>query len=89
MKTVRYLAIAAVLGVLSVSVAAAQNYQPTEYLQLVRVHVKQGMNAQFEDFIKKLAEGADKINAPQQWIGGEVLAGGRGNTYLFGILFDE
>ena len=77
------------LGVLSVSVAAAQNYQPTEYLQLVRVHVKQGMNAQFEDFIKKLAEGADKINAPQQWIGGEVLAGGRGNTYLFGILFDE
>ena len=43
---------------------------------------------QFEDFIKKLAEGADKINAPQGWIGGEVIAGGRGNTYLFGVLFD-
>lgn len=77
------------VGVLTVSLAAAQNYQPTEYLQLVRVDVKSGASAQFEDYIKKLNEGADKINAPQQWVGTEVMLGARGNTYVFGIQFDK
>ena len=89
MKTARYIVVVASVILLSVSVAAAQSYEPQQYLQLVRVHVKPGANVQFEDYIKKLAEGAEKIGAPQQWIGNQVVLGGRGNTYIFALLYDK
>lgn len=89
MKAAQTLFIAVAVGVLSVSLATAQTYKPTEYLQLVRVHVKPGMTPQFEEYIKKLAEGADEAGAPQQWLGGQVTTGGQGSTYLFALLFDK
>lgn len=87
MKTPRLLAVIAAVFLLAATVTTAQNYQPSEYLELVRVHVKPGANAQFEDYIKKLIEAADKTNAGQSWLGGEVMLGGESNTYIFGLNF--
>ena len=39
MKIARTLVLIAGVSILSASLAAAQTYKPTEYLQLVRVHV--------------------------------------------------
>lgn len=89
MKSARILAVAAGVCLVASSLAHAENYQPSQYLELVRVHVKPGATAQFEEYIKKLAEAANKVNAPQHWVGGSVFLGAEGNTYVFGIQFQK
>jgi RNase P/RNase MRP subunit POP5 len=67
--------------------AAAQ--PPAQHLQLYRINVKSGSQAQFADYLTKVKEAADKTNAPQSWIVAQGVLGTSGTDYFVAISFDK
>jgi hypothetical protein len=72
-------------GVLSLGVALASGVfaqnAPARYLQLVEINVKAGSEAQFETYVKKIREAADKIGTPQGWTFAQPVVGASNPTY--------
>lgn len=59
----------------------AQPSAPTQYLQLVEINVKAGAEAQFESYVLKVREAADKVGATQRWTFAQPVIGASGPTY--------
>ncbi len=66
----------------------AQN-SPGQFLTVYSFTVYSGAGVQFEEYIKKIKEGAEKVGAPQTWRTFQIAFGGPGNTYLIGLQFDK
>jgi hypothetical protein len=73
------------------SPAATQNQpaQPAEFVQVITVTVKSGATTEYEDFVKKITAGANKIGAPQRWFFSQVSLGGPGRTYTVVLPFNK
>ena len=88
MKSAKPLFMTLFLALALTANAAAQS-MPGDYLMMYTIKVRPGANAQFEDYLKKIQEGADKTNAPQMWGAGQITAGGPGSTYMIGLQMNK
>ena len=86
MRRIRIVAIVAVSLFVCASVGVAQD-GPAGFLYVVQADVKPGMAGQYEDFIKKVQEGA--TGAPETVLVYQRALGGSINTYLVAIPFNE
>ena len=76
------------LAVACSSGAMAQN-APGEFLVIYNIQVEPGANAQFEEYIKKIKEAAEKTGATLYWGASQLTYGGPGNSYAIGLQFDK
>ena len=60
-----------------------------QFQQLVEFRVKSGQELAFENYVKKIKEGADKIGSPTRWSTFLVAVGKDGPTYRVGLLFEK
>lgn len=83
----------AALGVLLIGVAfagsALAQITPARHLQLVEINVKSGSEGQFETYVKKVREAADKVGAPQGWTFAQPVVGASGPTYYVILQYDK
>jgi hypothetical protein len=91
MKRLSALALCLQLGVGLASPAATQTSpaQPTEFIQVITATVRAGAVTEYEDFIKKITAGANKIGAPQRWFVSHVSIGGPSLTYSIVLPFSK
>ncbi len=88
MRVSKSILVALVLVVACTTAAMAQN-APGEFLVIYNIQVRSGANVQFEEYIKKVKEAADKTGAPQHWSASQLTFGGPGNNYAIGLRFDK
>jgi hypothetical protein len=67
----------------------AQARMPEKHIQMYEIQLKAGANAQFEAYIKKIIEAANKINAPQGWFTAQTELGANGTSYFIFLGFDK
>ena len=63
--------------------------QPAAYVQVTTITVKPSGVSDFEDYVKKIVAGANKIGAPQRVVAYQIGLGGPGFTYNFVIPFNK
>lgn len=68
--------------------AIAQD-QPADFVQVVTVRVRPGAVTEYEDYVKKIIAGANKIGAPQIVFANQVILGGSGYTYHIVLPFNK
>lgn len=83
------LSLSLLCGVTSPAVGQGQAAQPPEFLQVLTVTLRPTGVAEYEDFVKKIVAGANKIGAPQRWTAYAVSIGGPGYTYNFALPFSS
>jgi antibiotic biosynthesis monooxygenase (ABM) superfamily enzyme len=83
------LSLLVVVGVTSRGETQGQPSQPAEFIQVITTTVKSGAVADYEDFVKKIVAGANKIGAPQRWSTSQVSLGGPGFTYTVVLPFSK
>jgi hypothetical protein len=76
-------------GLASPAATQGQPEQPSEFIQVITVSVKPGAVADYENFIKKVVAGANKIGAAQRWMVSQVTLGGPGRTYSTVLPFSK
>lgn len=81
------LVVGVVASVLLCASASVAQDAPGDYLYVVTVEVKPGMNADFEEYIKQVQSAARP--APERVVAYQRVMGGSNNTYYFAIRFDE
>ncbi len=67
----------------------AQARMPEKHIQMYEIQLKAGANAQFEAYMKKIIEAANKINAPQGWFTAQTELGANGTSYFIFLGFDK
>ncbi len=88
MKRSRSLVLVPCLAV-AISTSAMAQPAPARFLTVYNITVNPGANAQFEDYLQKIKQGAERIGAPQRWATFEVGFGGPGNTYAIALQFNK
>ena len=86
MKGLKFLALAVVCLVVF---APFTSSQPLEYLEVVTVSVKPGTVPQFENYIKKIVEAANKVGVAETWVTNQIELGRPANTYIVTLQFDK
>ncbi|HEU5260873.1 MAG TPA: hypothetical protein VFU41_05540, partial [Gemmatimonadales bacterium] len=76
-------------GFTSRAAAQGQSAQPAEFLQVITTTVRSGAVTDYEDYVKKIVAGANKIGAPQRWTVYGVGLGGPGYTYSVALPFNS
>ncbi len=76
-------------GLTSRVAAQAQSGQPAEFLQVITTTVRPGAVSDYEDFVKKIVAGANKVGAAQRWFVYGVSLGGPGFTYNVALPFND
>jgi hypothetical protein len=71
------------------SSAMAQPSMPDAFIQMYEIQVKSGANQQFEDYLKKIAEAADKVGALQEWTVAQASLGTNGTNYYVVVGFNK
>jgi hypothetical protein len=89
MKSLRTLALSllAVPGLTSPGAAQGQTDQSPEFIQVITTTAKSGAVSDYEDFVRKIVAGANKIGASQRWTTSQVILGGPGLTYTVVLPF--
>ena len=77
------------LTVLALAGGALAQTMPAQHIQFVEINVKAGAQGQFEEYVKKINEAADKVGAPQGWIFAQPAVGASGPTYYVVLEFDK
>ncbi len=81
---------AVVLSILTLaSSVRAQARMPEKHIQMYEIELKAGMQGQFENYIKKITEAANKINAPQGWFTAQTELGANGTSYFIYLGFEK
>ena len=88
MKNWKFVAFVVALVLAVPHVIAAQG-QPAQFVQVTSVSVKLGMQAEFEDYVKKITAGLNKINSPLRLSASQVALGASPTTYLFSVPFEK
>ncbi len=86
MKGFKFLALAVVCLVVT---APSASSQPLKYLEVVTISVRPGAVPQFEDYVKKIVEAANKVGVADTWTTYQVELGLHGNTYSVTLQFDK
>lgn len=60
-----------------------------QFQQVVEFHVKPGQEIAFENYVKKVKEGADKIGSPLSWSTFSVAVGREVSTYRIALGFQK
>jgi hypothetical protein len=63
--------------------------RPLQFAQVTTIHVRTGMIPQFEDYMKKFVEAANKADVSQHWGTYRFVEGGKGRTYWFVMGFEK
>jgi hypothetical protein len=84
-------AVAVLLALLLPRVGVAQNSVPQvpRFVQVNSITVKLGMQAEFEDYMKKIVAAANKLNTNQRLITGQVTMGGSPMMYFVTSSFEK
>ena len=77
------------LTVLALAGGAFAQTMPRQHIQFVEINVKAGAEGQFEEYIKKIIEAADKVGAPQGWTFAQAAVGASAPTYYVVLEFDK
>ncbi len=83
------LSLALYFGLASLAAAQGQPGQPAEFLQVITTTVRPGAVSEYEDFVKKIVAGANKLGAPQRWSAYGVSVGGPGFTYTVALPYSK
>src|SRR5713226_1267905 len=75
------------LGLTSLALTQGQPGQPAEFIEVITSTVRPGAVSEYEDFVKKVVAGANKINASARWSAYQVGLGGPGYTYSIALPF--
>jgi hypothetical protein len=67
----------------------AQAGMPAKFIQMVEIQVKAGSQMQFEAYMKKIVEAANKVNASQGWIAAQAALGTDGTKYYAVLGFNK
>ena len=78
-----------VLLAVALASSAVAQITPARHLELIEINVKSGSQAQFETYVKKIREAADKAGAPQGWTFAQPVVGGSGPTYYVILQHDK
>jgi cellobiose-specific phosphotransferase system component IIB len=84
---VRFAFVVAFLFVIALPVVA-QN-EPTEFIQIITTTARPNAVTEYEDYVKKIIAGANKIGAPQRVVAYQIAVGGPSFTYNFVIPFNK
>ena len=76
-------------GLTSLAVTQGQPGQPGEFIDVLITTVRPGAVSEYEDFVRKILAGANKIDAAQRWSTYQVSLGGPGYTYEVGLPFTK
>ena len=68
---------------------AASQDRPSQYLEIITITIKPGTAPQFEDYVKKIVDAANKVGVAQTWQGGQIDLGGAANTYAVVLPFEK
>ncbi len=63
--------------------------RPSRFLNLYEFHVRPGHTTNWENFVKKVVESADKVNATQRWMTFQAVMGAESGTYYVTIPFEK
>jgi len=83
------LSVPCLLGIAISDPAQSQTPQPSEYIYVFTVTAKPGAVPAYEDFIKKVAAGAEKIGAAQHWMTWMATIGGPSRTFNIVLPFQK
>lgn len=75
------------LGLPSLTLAQSQSAQPAEFIDVITSTIRPGAVSEYEDFVKKIVAGANKIDASVRWSTYQVSLGGPGYTYVVALPF--
>lgn len=84
---VRFAVVAAFLFAFALPVVAQND--PPQFIQIITTTVRPGAITEYENYVKKIMAGADKIGAPQRVVAYQVGLGGPPNTYNFVLPFNK
>ena len=73
---------------LSTPLVLAQD-KPPQFLNLIEIKVKLSMAPQWEVYVHKVIEAAEKTDSPFNWMMLQVTQGGEAGTFFAAIPFDE
>jgi hypothetical protein len=76
-------------GLMSPALTQSPPGQPAAFLEVLTTTVRPGGVPEFEDFVKKVVAGANKIDAAQRWSTYAVSLGGPGFTYNIALPFSK
>ena len=88
MKSVLRFALAAAFLFAIALPVVAQN-PPSEFIQIITTTVRPGAVTEYEDFVKAIIAGANKIGAPQRAVAYQVGVGGPSFTYNIVLPFNK
>lgn len=73
--------VASLCGTAAPATAQGQGAQPAQFVQVITSTVRPTGATDYEDVVKKIVAGANKIGAPQHWMAYGVAVGGPSYTY--------
>ncbi|MGH7547504.1 MAG: hypothetical protein ACREMM_04935 [Gemmatimonadales bacterium] len=76
-------------GLTCIAAAQGQLAQPAQFLQVITTTARSTAVSDYEDYVKKIVAGANKIGAPQRWTVYGVSTGGPGFTYNVALPFNN
>ena len=88
MKALVRLALVAVFFLAIALPVIAQN-EPTEFIQIITTTVRSNAVTEYEDYVKQIIAGANKIGAPQRVVVYQVGLGGPSFTYNIVLPFNK
>jgi hypothetical protein len=81
--------VSALVGICAVMVTAScgtSAQEPPPKFSSVAIEVRPGMNAQFEEVVRKFREAVEKTNGPQRWLASQSMSGNP--IYTINVPFD-
>jgi hypothetical protein len=82
-------ALSLMVGMVPGAPGQSQSREPAEFIQVITITVSPDAVVEYEDFVRKIKAGADKVGAPQRWSTSQVSQGGPGFTYSIVLPFSK
>jgi hypothetical protein len=79
---------ALLMGFVSSALALAQE-DSEQYAEVLTFKIRPTARLQFEDYMKKIVEAANKIGVDQTWQTSQMSVGGAGSTYMVALPFKD
>jgi len=88
MKALKHFVWMLVCLVASAPLVSAQGKVP-DFIETRTITIKPTAVSEFEDYVKKVVAGANKLGAPQRWLTYQLASGGPQFTYLVAFPFNK
>jgi hypothetical protein len=88
MRAFKVVILTSCLCALAIGLAGAQD-RPSQFIEVITMEIRAGMVPQFEEYMKKIVEAADKVGVRQHWATYQTALGGAGRAYSVVLGFEK